>query len=312
MLGIGLYGDNGHQIQNLLINHPKAELIAISNFRAKCPVPGITEYAGLDDMLKDDRIKLISLCSPMRSDQAKDAVKCMQAGKHVYAEKPCALTEGDLDMIIMTAKETGMSFHEMADTTFMEPYISMREIVKSGSLGEIIQVFAQKSYPYHDRRPQDEITDGGLTRQAGIHAIRFIEHVTGIKIKEISCFETSLGNPVSGGGLKMASSIMMKLSNGGVASAVVNYLNQPGFPTWGNENLRIFGLKGFVEATDGGTKTRLVIGDKDHGPIKTRENIKPFFDMLVDSLISGGEMPLSMEDELHPTRMVIRANAIYP
>ena len=35
------------------------------------------------------------------------------------------------------------------------------EIVRSGQLGTIIQVTAEKSYPWTEHRPQDEAVDGG-------------------------------------------------------------------------------------------------------------------------------------------------------
>lgn len=179
-------------------------------------------------MLADPEIDMISLCSPRRADQAREAVACMEAGKHVLAEKPCAMSIKELDMLIETSKRTGKIFHEMAGTAFYEPYATMRDIVAQGVIGEVVQVFAQKSYPYHDGRLQDENIDGGLIEQAGIHAIRFIEHVAGQKIVNVSAAETSLGNPGKGG-LQMAASIAMELENGGVASVIANYLNQKGF-----------------------------------------------------------------------------------
>ena len=307
---IGIYGSNGHQIHGLLENHAKAELVAVSAFN-KENLPGelknnVKYYENLDDMLCDSEVELISLCSPVRANQADEAVKCLKSGKHVYAEKPCALSEQDLDKIIKTANETGKKFHEMAGTAFEQPYLSARRLAKSGILGTVVQVFAQKSYPYHDRRPQDEQIDGGLICQAGVHAARFIEHTAGVRIKNISAIETSLSNPVENGGLKIASACMMTLENGGVATFIANYLNPPAFGSWGNESLRIFGSKGFLEIVDGGARTRLVLNDKDMGEIEVDEPAADYFDMFIDEL-NGGAMPVTLEEELHPTRIVIRA-----
>ena len=105
----------------------------------------------------------------------------------------------------------------------------------------------------------------------------------------------------------MAASFLIQMENGGTASAVVNYLNPQGFGRWGNEHLRIYGTLGFVEATDGGTKTRLVIGDQDFGAIEQSEPARDYFDMVLDELAGRAAMPFSLEEELHPTRMVIRA-----
>lgn len=309
---IGLYGTNGHQIHKMLEDHPYAQLVATAAFDLSLLPPAlrastlIKHYTTLDEMLRDKEVELVSLCSPRRRDQASEAIRCLEAGKHVYAEKPCAMTEEDLDAIIDATHRTGMKFHEMAGTAFEQPYYTMRSIIQDGTIGTVVQVFAQKSYPYHDGRPQDEDIDGGLICQNAVHAFRFIEHVACRKIKNIYAIETGLGNPRNGG-LKMAASFMAALDNGGVASIIANYLNPKGFGLWGNEHLRIFGTKGFIETTDGGTKTRLIVGDKDFGSIDAAKPVKNYFDMYIDSLLGRDSMPLSLDDELHPTRMVIRA-----
>jgi predicted dehydrogenase len=324
--GVGIYGKNGHQIAGLLAQHPRAELVATAAYPADLPAAflplqkgeiqrgsaglrenkNIRQYASLQELLRDERVVLVSLCSPRRRDQAADAIACLQSGKHVYAEKPCAMSEADLDGILDAAKSAGREFHEMAGTAFEQPYLALRRLVQAGTLGTVVQVLAQKSYPLHDRRPQDEDVDGGLLCQAGIHAIRFIEHVACQRIKDITALETGLGNPKSGN-LKMAASYLARLENGGLASVIANYLNPPGFGQWGNEALRIFGTLGFVEAVDGGQRTRLVIKDKDLGPVDTTEPPKSYFDCFLDAIQGHGAMPLTLEEELHPTRIVIRA-----
>ena len=311
-LGIGLYGHNGHQIQNLFPGHSKATLIGIAEFAdERLPESlkhdqSIVRFDSLEAMIRDDRIDLISLCSPTRADQTEQAVRCMQAGKHVYAEKPCAMTENDLDKLIDTSQTTGRRFHEMAGTFLKAPYPEISEVVRSGLLGEIVQVFVQKSYPMHNGRPQDERIDGGLIRQVGVHAFRMIEHVAGLKIEKVSAIQTNLGNPVADGGLQMASSIMATLENGAVASVVANYLNQKVFGVWSNEHLRIFGTKGFVESVDGGKRTQLVIEGQDIQALEPKPS-RDYFDLIVDAIQGDAEMPFNLEDELHPTRMIIRA-----
>lgn len=306
MLGVGLYGDNGHQVHHLLFTCPRARLIGVSAFMGETPAEGKV-YETLEEMLSDRAVDLISLCSPLRSEQADHAIACMKAGKHVYAEKPCALNEEDLDRILTTSRETGMIFREMAGTAFEEPYSSMREIVVSGKIGEIVQVLFQKSYPYHPKRPQDERVDGGLLLQAGIHGLRLIEHTAGVRITDIKALETQYGNPETTGGLRMAASVMMTLDNGGIAAGIMNYLNQYGHGEWGNDHLRIFGTKGFVESTDGGRRARLIVGREQGIEVEMKKTPVSYFDLLVQTLLGEGEMPLTPEDELHPLRMAIRA-----
>ena len=311
-IGVGLYGTNGHQIQHRLLNHPHARLVATAAVDAGALPealrgdPDIRHYATLAEMLANERVRLVSLCAPRRRDQAGESIPCLEASRHVYDEKPCATTEADLDALLAAARRTGMRFHEMAGTALDQPYLAIRRLVQTGILGTVVQVFAQKSYPYHDRRPQDEDVDGGLTCQAGVHALRLIEHVAGQQIASVQAVETRLGNPHDGG-LRIASSMAMRLANGGVATAIANYLNQKGMGRWGNDHLRIFGTLGFLESVDGGARTRLVIGEEDRGPVQIADPGQDYFDLFAASLVEGTPMPFPPEEEVHPTRMVLRA-----
>ncbi len=320
-IGVGLYGMNGHQVHALLAAHPGAELVAVAGFPKERigldESDGCRQYDTLDALLEDGSVDLVSLCSPRRADQAADAIRCLRAGRHVYAEKPCALSEAELDEVLRVAEETGCRFHEMAGTAFEEPWYSLRRLVLRGEIGDIVQVFCQKSYPLGGSRPHDEAVDGGLLCQVGIHAFRFVEHVACRRIVEVEARQTKRGSgrEETPGGLHTAVSYLMRLEGGGVASVLANYLNPPTFGSWGNEHVRIFGTRGFVEATDAGTKTRLVLNERDCGPIPVDISTdvpgagKRFFDAYIRCLLGQGDMPISLDEELHPLRMVLRARA---
>ena len=309
---IGVYDNNcGHQITKEILANPDipGEIVAC----CQCPeaegIENVVVYDSLEEMLADEKVELISLCSPNRRRQAQEAIMCMRAGKHVLAEKPCAMTEEELDELIRVSEETGMHFHEMAGTVFAQPFWAMRKLVMSGQLGEIVQVYSQKSYPLRiEKRPQNEDIDGGLLLQVGVHNLRFIEHITGLKIKRIRAVQTKVGNPDREGNLHTGASYMMVLENGGVASAVANYMNFPkGFGKYGNECVRVFGTEGYAEIMDGGRKSRVIIGDEDRGGLDTSEKPKSFLTCYLENLLGNGGMPFDLGTELHPARMVIRA-----
>lgn len=315
MIRVGLHGLNGHQIHQALVAHPRARLVAIADFPREKLAPSqaadasLRVHASFDALIADPEVDFISLCSPRRADQAALAIRALRAGKHVLAEKPCALTEADLDAVIAAARESGRLFHEMAGTGFGQPYFAMREVVRSGVLGEIVQVISEKSYPYGDWRPQDEALDGGLILQNAIHALRFVEHVAGVPVASVRASETTLGNPVTGGGLRMASALLLTLRNGGLASITANYLNPPGTGVWGYESLKILGSCGFVESTAGGKNTRLVVGEKDLGALDTSKPGINWLDTFFAEIEGRGSFPIALDEELSPTRWVLRAKA---
>ncbi|MER7250637.1 Gfo/Idh/MocA family oxidoreductase [Kribbella sp. NPDC000426] len=322
-IGVGLYGHNGHQLDLAGDRYPYARLAAIAGFDRNLlhadlrADPGIRSYATLSELLADPRVQVISLCSPRRADQARDAIACLRAGRAVYAEKPAALTESALDEIIAVAKTTGIPFREMAGTAFRPPYPAARRLVASGRIGTVVQVTVQKSYPYHPGRPLDDAVDGGLIGSAGIHAFRLIEHVAGERIETVNGSRTALGGRELGqsGRFATAATLNLCLASGGLASAALNYLNPPGTGVWGNDELRIFGTAGLVVASASGANTRLVVGADDLGPIdEPSPSPDPhgdvYFDAYLQHLVTGAPMPLATEDELHPTRVAIKATEI--
>lgn len=309
-LGVGLYGANGHQLRpDKLAAHPHARLVATAALRAGARSEGATEHATLEAMLQDPAVEIVSLCSPRRADQARDAIRCLEAGRHVYAEKPSALTEAELDRILAAAQQSGGQFHEMAGTAFAQPYATMRRMVADGAVGEVIQVFVQKSYRYGATRPQDEAIDGGMFLQAGVHAARLVEHVGGVRIRTIAGWETGIGKPETGDG-KIAAAVQIGLANGGLASLIINYLNPTGTGLpHGNETLRIFGTQGFIESVDGGQRTRWATPGRKVEPLERSGPAQDYFDLVAAHLITGAALPLTLDAELHPLRMLLRAKA---
>ncbi len=311
----GLWGENGHQIHHQLQNYPQIELAAIGAFKPenaekiKDRFPQAVFCQTLEEMIAIEGLEWISFCSPKRSEQGEQVVRALEAGIHAYAEKPCATSLPGLDRIMAAAQNNRVTFHEMAGTVFANPYWAMRQTVQAGHIGDTVQVLAQKSYPYHLGRPLCEDSDGGLVAQNGVHAMRFVEHITGLRAESIDALQTSLGETRENSDLQMASSLMGRLSNGGLYTVIANYLNPPGFGSWGNEMVRIFGTRGMVEAVDGGQKTRLIIKETDHGGLDLSVTPPDWLKLVLDDVRGENRFPFDLETELHPTRLVLQAAA---
>lgn len=310
---IGLWGSNGHQIHGLIKGYSNVTPVAYGKFNEQAEQSLLTDYPAIkpcktyEEFLNIPELQLISLCSPLRSTQADQAIMALERGISVYAEKPCATTEADLDRIISAAAKSDAVFHEMAGTVFEQPYWEVARQIQAGVIGEVIQVFAQKSYPMHPGRPFCEDVDGGLVMQNGVHAMRFVEHLTGLRAETISAIQTGLGENRPDSDLKMAAGAMGRLENGGIFSIIMNYLNQPGVGRWGNEEVRVFGSEGFIESIDAGGRVQMVIGENKPVSLNTAEEAPSWFEYVLEDVTGTGQFPYDLEKELHPTRMVIRA-----
>ena len=316
-LKIGCYGLNGHQILGLAPELKHAAITAISGVTPAefeeirkghaYFVDTLEWFPDLEALLADAQVDVVSITSPRRDEQADHAVQALEAGKHVYAEKPIALALEDLDRIREAVARSGKKLCAMTGASYAPHFTAMKEVVDRGEIGEVVQVYAQKSYPYHDRRPQDRGVDGGLILQAGIHAVTATRWVTGLEFAMVSAFDTMLGNP-GDGRLQMAAGIAFTLSNGGVGVANFNYLNPRALPYWGDDRLRVYGTNGMVEGIEGGTRLRVTTHDRaTRSPKAPEEKHAAHLQAFIDLVVDGTPMRMPAEDCFLETEVVIAA-----
>jgi predicted dehydrogenase len=307
---IGLLGWNGHQLPWVLPAAVRARVIGAVRDEAqgaRAWPDGVRRYADLDGLLADPEIDLVSLCSARRLDQAAQALRCFAAGKHVLAEKPCAFDVATLETLLAAARRSGRRLFEMAASELAPALQAIRRLVADGTLGEIVHVQAHKSYPWHARRPADEAVDGGLVRQVGIHAVRFVQGATGLRMVRVQGKSTAKGGPLSCA-MRMAAAFVFELENGGIGTINLNYLNPSNFGAWGNDQLRVFGTRGMAETVDGFRRHAL------YAPERGESTELPFPDDLVsplyiehvaNHLLDGRPMPTAFEDEMAMTRAML-------
>ncbi len=102
----------------------------------KMNLTGVSTTTSLDDMLEDPQLDLIDITLPpaMHADLA---IKAMRAGKHVFSEKPMALSTADCGRMLRTAKSTGKQLFIGHVLPFFPEYAWALKIVRSGKYGKL-------------------------------------------------------------------------------------------------------------------------------------------------------------------------------
>ena len=314
---IGCYGTNGHQILGLAPALKGASIDAIAGVseaefaRIAKDHPilagSMKHFPDLETLLADNRLAMVSICSPRRDRQAEETIRALEAGKHVLAEKPLCLTLEELERIRGAEERTDRELRAMTGSIYESTWTSMKEVVDSGEIGEPVQVSAQKSYPCHDRRPQDRGVDGGLIRQAGIHAVTFIRWATGREITTVSAFDSTRGNPRAGQ-LQMTAGLAFTLDNGGTGAANFNYLNPRQLGSWGDDRLRVYGTEGMVENLRGTARLQVTTNSKGTREIEVpAESPGRLEQAFIDLILHGTPMRASARDCLLETEVVCTA-----
>ncbi len=139
-------------------------------------------YSDYRQLLADPEVEAVFI---LVRDQYHEemAVAALEAGKHVYLEKPMAITIDGCDRILETAFRTGSKLMVGHNMRYMDFVLKMKEIIDSGIIGEIQSVWCRHfiSYGscYFRHFCAEQKTCTGLLLQKGSHDIDVIHWLAG-------------------------------------------------------------------------------------------------------------------------------------
>ena len=105
---------------------------------------GLRWTADLDEILQDAAIDAVVFATPhsLHPDQVRRAVA---AGKHVFVEKPFALTLADADQMLAAAEKAGVVLAVGFNRRFHPSMSHLRAAIRSGALGTLVTVSAEQT-----------------------------------------------------------------------------------------------------------------------------------------------------------------------
>ena len=122
---------------------------------------------------------------------------------------------------------------------FEPEYQAMRNIVRSGRIGEVVSLDAQKSYKLGMRPGWMKVRKsyGGTIPYIGIHLVDLMRWISGRELVEAAAFQSNVGFPEIGE-MENNTAVIFKLDNRGTASLHLDYLRPATAPTHGDDRLR--------------------------------------------------------------------------
>jgi predicted dehydrogenase len=228
----------------------EANLIAVCDKIPEAMVPfteqyHVEAYQDYDEMLKDDRIDVICICTPSGL-HAPLAVKAAQAKKHVIVEKPIALTLEDADLIIKACKENGVKLSVVHPNRFRPAIMKLKQAMDEGRFGKLSHANAtvrwNRNQAYYDQAPWrgTKALDGGVLMNQAIHNLDLLLWIVGDIEEVYSMQATRLRNieaeDVSVGVVRFKSGAL------GVIEAATTI-----YPKNFEESLSVFGESGTVK-----------------------------------------------------------------
>jgi len=146
----------------------------------------------LDDFLGRDDIDAVAVFSPDFCHE-EQTVAALKAGKHVFCEKPMAISIEGCDRMLQAAKESGKKLMVGHNMRYMGFIRTMKEIIDSGVIGEVKSAWCRHfinyggRYYFHDWHANRKNTTS-LLLQKGAHDIDVIHWLAGGYAKEVTAF----------------------------------------------------------------------------------------------------------------------------
>lgn len=144
------------------------------------------------ELLARDDVDAVAICSPDDCHE-EHAIAAMEAGKHVYCEKPMAITIDACDRMMEVSKQTGRKLMVGFNMRYMAFVNKMRELVEQGAIGEVKAVWIRhfvgrgSTFYYHDWHGLKKHTTS-LLLQKGSHDIDVMHYVTGKYTQRVAAF----------------------------------------------------------------------------------------------------------------------------
>lgn len=140
---------------------------------SKKAVPEATVYKEYNNLLEDENVDVVWLSSPTPLHK-EHVFKALDAGKHIFCEKPLALNHEDAWAVVHQAeKYPHLKVACGFPRRFVPAYIEARKRIKNGDLGEIISIRNSSSDLFD---PTDTFSNyiknsGGIFLDMHIHCI---------------------------------------------------------------------------------------------------------------------------------------------
>lgn len=151
--------------------------------RARSLAASARVYGALDDVLADDRVETVVICTPPNTHE-EIAVAALQAARNVIVEKPMAPSPEACKRMIAAARAAGRVLTVGFNHRYFPAIKDLRASIASGRLGELSHV---RGYTGHGGLAEfkaewmysKDVMGGGALLDNGIHMIDLVHYLMG-------------------------------------------------------------------------------------------------------------------------------------
>lgn len=146
----------------------------------------------VNELINNENINAVYIATPP-SSHYEYALMSIKSGKHIYVEKPLALTGKQCRLLLKAANEYHVRIFTAYYRRALPHYRKIWDIIQSGKIGMIRQVIIRQERKYPNLsyrvpwRLQPQISGGGLFEDIAVHTLDLLDMYFG-KVQEINSF----------------------------------------------------------------------------------------------------------------------------
>ncbi len=264
-VGMGIIGSGymGRTYAACLTRHvPNARFVAVWGGRRAAALAeefGADADPSLETLLARPEIEAVVITSPHQAHMPQ-ALAAAEAGKHVYIEKPMAISVAECDAIIAACAGASVRLTVNFVTRFRDAPLAMKRLVDDGAIGEIRMIQmrgAWTSFLLEDI--VDEATgrviiprkawafdpaEGSQFLDWGVHETDAVRWLTGSEAVRVYADYQTYGTPPP---VDLSAMAQYRMADGVMVQMLMSYeVPEPGLVP--NDKTRIIGSTGIIEA----------------------------------------------------------------
>ncbi len=185
LIGCGVMGKS---LASHLRTIEQAELVAVcdaveSAVKALAKEFGVWATTNLDELLGRDDIDAVLIATPAYL-HAEQTVAAAKAGKHVFCEKPMALTVEECDRMIEACRENNVNLMVGQVLRYFPIHAKVKELVESGELGRLLCLTIYRlgsgfTGVWAKEWRKSKALSGGMLMEVNIHELDYLLWVGG-------------------------------------------------------------------------------------------------------------------------------------
>lgn len=254
----------------------------------------------VDEALADPEVDVVVIATP-HDTHADLAARALEAGKHVFVEKPLAVDDAGLDRVV-TALRGARGILTVGFNRRFSPAAQRGAAFLAGAAGPTVITYRVNAGPAPDAGwLSDVVRSGGRLVGEACHMIDLATFLSGERPVRVAAAGT---RSLAAGGAEDDVSVTLSMSGGSLATIVYHATGDPASPkerveaVRGDRLLVIEDFRGILESREGkATRTRLAV-DKGHAA-----GARAF----ADAVRAGGPPPIPYEDLVAVTRATFAA-----